>query len=457
MHALAPFRSRITVVSPVHASARAHAARYADRAHAARHADRAHRAHRAHDALRSALALLAELALLAALTWLALAPGALPLHAQAPPPPSAPPSAAPAPAPDSIRTFSSTHIDSTRLYYTRVVTLPPRVDTLIDTLWCSAAGCGPNPPALAAGVPFGIFALWNDGQRLASPVDFTGSQDYTSPETIVATVANARAARHRLVLVLTGGNSADYITNGKFDLTKWKRRIDQYDTAPIRLAIAAGVADGTVLGNSLMDEPEHRKWGGVPTKPLLDSMAAYAKRVFPTLPMGPSHGPNGYYQWRPTERYRVVDYVLNQYNFWVTNGDVAAWRDKVLAQAKLDGVGVLFSMNILDGGQNAPRDGTWTCPGTTSAGRGTYEPACRMTATQIRTYGRTLGPSGCALFMWRYDTLALARTDNQQAMRDVAATLATAPGRTCTRSAPAGFLASLTSVFSGLGGWWRER
>jgi hypothetical protein len=80
-----------------------------------------------------------------------------------------------------------------------------------------------------------------------------------------------------------------------------------------------------------------------------------------------------------------------------------------------------------------------------------------MTATQIRTFGQTLGPSGCALLMWRYDSLALARTDNQQAMRDVAATLATAPGRTCTRSAPAGFLASLTSVFSGLGGWWRER
>src|SRR5690242_17019810 len=184
MHALAPSRSGITIAPS---------------------------RRRPRRTLLAALALLAELALLAALTWLALAPGARPLHAQSP-------------AADSIRTFRSTHTDSTRLYYTRVVTQPPRVDTLIDTLWCSATGCGPNPPALAAGVPFGIFALWNGGERLASPVDFTGSQDYTSPETVVATVANARAARHRLVLVLTGGNSADYITNGKFDLSKWKRR-----------------------------------------------------------------------------------------------------------------------------------------------------------------------------------------------------------------------------------------
>ena len=120
-----------------------------------------------------------------------------------------------------------------------------------------------------------------------------------------------------------------------------------------------------------MDEPENKKWGGVMTKPLLDSMAAYAKQYFPTLPMGPSHGPNGYYQWRPNERYRVVDYVLNQYAYWVTNGDVAEWRDKVLAQAKRDGVGVAFSMNILNGGETASRDGRWACPAGTSAGRGT--------------------------------------------------------------------------------------
>ena len=352
--------------------------------------------------------------------------------------------------PDSIRTFRSAHTDSTRIYFTRVVVQPPRVDTLVDTLWCTATGCGPTPPAIARGVPFGPFALWTDGQRIQTAVAFTGSQDYTSPETVIPTIANARAAGHRLILVLTGGGAAEYSTNGKFDLAKWKRRMDQYATTPIRDAIAAGVADGTVLGNSLMDEPEHRKWGGVVTKPLLDSMAAYARRYFPTLPMGPSHGPTGYYQWRPTERYRVVDYVLNQYNYWVTNGDVAAWRDRVLAQARLDGVGVAFSMNILDGGQNAPRDGTWTCPSGTSAGRGTYEPACRMTAAQIRTYGQELGPSGCAMLMWRYDSLALAGTDNQHAMRDVAATLAKALSRTCTRSEPVGFLASLAAVFSGL-------
>ena len=336
--------------------------------------------------------------------------------------------------PDSTRTFSSTHIDSTRVYFTQVVFQPPRVDTLIDTLWCTADKCSVTPPQpVALGVPFGPFALWSGSHPATTALPFSVSQNYTSPQNVVSLIANARATGQKLILVLTGGGQAQYSTNGAFDLAKWQARIDQYNTAPIRDAIAAGVADGTVLGNSLMDEPEHKNWGGVMTKPLLDTMAAYAKVYFPTLPMGPSHGPNGYYLWRPNERYRVVDYVVSQYNYWVTDANVAAWRDKVLAQAKLDGVAVAFSMNILDGGQNAARDGAWSCPAGMSAGRGTHEPACRMTATQIRDWGKALGPAGCAMLMWRYEDKAMGLPDNQQAMRDVAAALAKAPRRACTR------------------------
>ncbi|HET9041022.1 MAG TPA: hypothetical protein VFN40_12670 [Gemmatimonadales bacterium] len=333
--------------------------------------------------------------------------------------------------PDSTRTFSSTHTDSTRIYFTQVVYQPPRV----DTLWCSTTGCSPTRPAPdpPLGVPFGPSGLWKDGQAAPTQVAFTASQNYTSPDNVIRLIASARAAKQKLILSMTGGAPKQYSTNGAFDLRKWEARIDQYNTPAIRDAIAAGVADGTVLGNSLMDEPEHKNWGGAMSKPLLDTMAGYAKQYFPTLPMGPSHGPNGYYQWRPAERYRVVDYVLNQYNYWVTDGDVAAWREKVLAQAKLDGVGVGFSMNILDGGEPAPRNGAWNCPTGTSAGHGTHEPACRMTATQIRDWGKALGPSGCVMMMWRYDSTAMTRPDNVQAMRDVAAALATARGRTCTR------------------------
>jgi hypothetical protein len=319
----------------------------------------------------------------------------------------------------------------------RMRRLPAALALLVA--WGGAAPLGgqssDRPQAPRLGVPFGPFGLWERTSPRATAIRFTASQNFTSPETVVALIDNARAAKQSLILVLTGGNMGQYSSDGAFDLAKWERRIDQYNTPAIRDAIAAGVADGTVIANSLIDEPEHKKWGPSMTKALIDSMAAYAKVDFPTLPMGPSHGPNGYYQWHPNERYRVVDYVLNQYNWRVEKGDIAAWRDKVLAQARLDGVAVAFSLNIIDGGETAPKDGSWNCPAGTSAGRGTKNPNCRMTAAQIRDWGKLIGPSGCALMMWRYNEEAMEQPDNQQAMADVAAALAQVPRRPCTRPA----------------------
>lgn len=357
----------------------------------------------------------------------------------------------PAQAPDSSRTDSAAHYSTTtRLYFTRVATVPAPLPSGVDTTrygldslrlaWWSTGRLEDSArvvrlaPAITRGVPFGPFDLWNNGTLAWGPGPFTASQNYTSPANLIPTILAARARGQHLVLALTGGAPSQYSTNGKFDLAKWKARIDQYNTAPLKAAVAAAVSDGTVLGNSLMDEPEHRNWGGVMTKPTLDSMAAYAKQVFPTLPMGPSHGPNGYYLWRPTERYRVVDYVLNQYNFWVTNGNIAAWRDKVLAQARLDGnIAVAFSINLIDGGQNAPRDGRWVCPAGTSDGRGNYDPACRMTAAQIRDWGLALGPAGCFMAMWELNDVTFAKAANLAAMAEVADSLARVPRRRCAR------------------------
>jgi len=347
------------------------------------------------------------------------------------------PALLPAQTPDPIPSFNSINLDSTHSDSTKV-DFRPRAESSTDTIGCHGAGCRAGPPnqdprtPVRTGVPFGPVGLWIGGKPNPSPVTFTVSQNFASPGNVVPMIEKARRAGQSLILALPG-QPQEYLSGGKFVLALWEQDMDRYNTAPIRDAIAAGVADGSVIANSLMDEPENKKWGGVMTKPLIDSMAAYTKRYFPTLPVGPSHGPNGYYQWRPDERYQVVDYVRNQYNWWVTKGDVEGWRDNVLKQARRDGVAVAFSMNILDGGQPAPRDGGWSCPSGTSGGPGTRKPACRMSASQIRDWGKALGPHGCALLMWRYDADAMEREDNQEAMRDVAAALAKAPNPGCER------------------------
>jgi hypothetical protein len=292
----------------------------------------------------------------------------------------------------------------------------------------------------AVGIPFGPFGLWSSYTSVKwGPTPFTTSQNYTDPAGIVTQIATARSMHQKLVLAMTGGPKTPYQTNGNFDLAKWKARMDLFNTSTIKSAVAAGVADGTIIGNSLIDEPEHALWGTGLNKSVLNGMATYAKQYFPTLPMGVNHGANAYYTWRTGERYTSVDYVQNNYVWYVTNGDVAAYRDKVLAQARLDGVGVGFSLNILDGGVKIAgcTSGTACCPLTTTGGIGTFAGAggqnCRMTAANVRDWGRVLGVAGCMMLMWRYDDAFASDPNNVQAFKDVAVALAGAPSKACRR------------------------
>jgi hypothetical protein len=182
-------------------------------------------------------------------------------------------------------------------------------------------------------------------------------------------IAAARGKGVRLVLAMTGGPN-DVTTNGKFDLAKWKARMDRLNTSTIKKAVADGVADGTIVGNKLIDEPEHPKWGGVPTKAMIDEMATYAKRIFPTLPMGIGHGAPGF-KWRSGERYKVLDWVSVQYVWNYNQGDVTAWRAQVLNFAGNNGVRPMFSLNILNGGV---RDRTAAGIARTRAARGRGRP-----------------------------------------------------------------------------------
>jgi hypothetical protein len=304
-------------------------------------------------------------------------------------------------------------------------------DRLADTAVVTVAATAPSVSGL--GIPFGPFGAWAGPTLQPNTALFSLSQGSLSASDILDRIAGARANKVKLLLAMTGGKHSNYLTNGVFDLAKWEAKMDTYNTAAIKTAIAAGVADGTIVGAALLDEPNHASWGGNITKPMLDQMATYVKAMFPTLSVGVNNGPVGF-RWRATERYRVVDYVLNQYNWWVTKGNVVAWRDSVLAQAALDGVGVGFSLNLLDGGV-VDKDGTYDCTGAGQAGIGTYSPSCRMTPTQVRDYGLALGPAGCALLMWQYDSAFMADPGNLQVFKDLAGRLASLPRKSCRRTA----------------------
>jgi hypothetical protein len=294
------------------------------------------------------------------------------------------------------------------------------------------------PPAAKKGIPFGPSGLWETTTSIhaVGSASFTASVDGVTAATLVDRLAAARKKGLRILINMTGGGHENYLTDGVFDLAKWRARMDTYNTPAIKAAVAAAVADGTITGNSVMDEPhvsgggDGNTWGppGTMTKARVDDLCSYVKKMFPTLQVGVAHGHDVF---EPTKSYKVCEFIIAQYS--VRKGDVMAWRDAALAMGKRDGHAIAFSINILSGGEQAERDGKWDCPLTTTGGRGTYEPNCRMTAAQVLAFGKVLGPAGCVFNMWRYDDSFMSKADNQKAFADLATLLAAAPAKECRR------------------------
>jgi hypothetical protein len=285
---------------------------------------------------------------------------------------------------------------------------------------CTSLGVAPRvdtvriPAPLSSFVPFAFGP--DDMYRGAnSATGFTAGQSYADPEGLVALLAKLRANKQRAFLALTGGKHDPYLTNGKFDLAKWKAGTARYNTRTLRAALDSGVADGTILGYNMLDEPPHPTWGGIFTKPLVDSMAAYCKTLFPFMPCGVSVN----YRWRPNERYNLVDFIVAQ--TWMESQTPASFRDSAVAMAKRDGVGLVLAMNLFGA---APTAGCEP--------RGSQ---CLMRPAEVRDWGRTFisEPYACALIMWHYEAPMWARDEYQTQFRDVSSLARTRVSKPCRR------------------------
>lgn len=246
---------------------------------------------------------------------------------------------------------------------------------------------------------------------------FGGTVMYVHPWGIITLLNGMRAHNIRGFLKLTGEPHSTYMTAGKFDFDKWKAGTDQYDTPEIKAAIAASVADGTLLGYSMIDEPNRYDWNGSIDKATLDRMATYSRSIFPTLPTAAVLP----YSWRPTERYHVMDVIIA--GTWKPTLTPQAFRDSAIATAKANGIGLAFALNIMAAPQVKgcePRS-----PGSRT---------CLMTPAQIKEWGVTLGEASCGMFMWTYEERLFARSAYVQAFKHVADQLAAQPARACGRS-----------------------
>ncbi len=285
---------------------------------------------------------------------------------------------------------------------------------------------GPNGPdslyaGIGQGIPFGEFDLPTGEFRLP----YTGAVLAVRRSNAASILRSAQAGKLRLVLNLAGASRHYTNPDGTFNLALWKSRIDLYrdvDFGPY-------VTEGLVLAHFLIDEPGAAgTWGGQPvSRADIEEMARYSKSIWPTLPTA-VRAPPGWLLAGDTT-YRDLDIAWAQWagplHGPATGLTPEQFRDKNVAQAKRLGLGLIFGMNYLNGG-----DGSSGVPGTS-----TNPQWWQMSSAELVRVGTLLvqAPYSCAFLSWHYAPDYVGRSDVRAALDSVAAVAATRGGTSCLR------------------------
>jgi hypothetical protein len=232
--------------------------------------------------------------------------------------------------------------------------------------------------------------------------------------TLLAKLEAARRTNGR-VLIGFAGNEGQYRDSGGFSLPTWKQRVDEFRD----IDLSSYIADGTLIGHFIMDEPNDRSnWNGHQVSLAdIEAMARYSKEIWPDLPAVIRAWPDylkGY-------QYRYLDAAWAQYH--ERFGSIDDFIAENVRDAQASGLALVLGLNVLAGGG---KDGL----------PGYHSDKYAMTASQVRAWGTTLlsQPYVCAFFMFRFNPDYFARADIQEAMTELSAKAQSIPHRPCRRS-----------------------
>jgi hypothetical protein len=279
----------------------------------------------------------------------------------------------------------------------------------------SAAPPAPLPaPSTQQGIPFGFFM--GDYYQLGPTL--TATLRGASVGAVVKYLQVARERGARVFIQFAGGRDKYLDSEGNFSLAKWRDRVAPYKSVDL----SSYIADGTLAAHYLIDEPEDpSRWNGKPVDYReLEEAAKYSKEVFPGLTTIVRVVPT----WLQGAPFRWVSLDAAWAQYTASKGDVTLYRDTQIAAARDQGLGLMFSLNVLDGG-----DGSSGRPGT-SSGRH------NMSALELATYGKALieAPYACGLMMWREDADYVAAPEIRSAMEVLSAQAKARPASSCNQA-----------------------
>ena len=244
----------------------------------------------------------------------------------------------------------------------------------------------PSAAGFAGGIPLGTFNLPNTafGDR------YNGAHRNILPADLLASLSAIQSRGGRVVLVLAGGPNNYKDADGHFSFDLWRSRVDRFRSVDF----SSFVADGTVFGHYLLDEPnDPANWNGEPIPgDTLEAMARHSKQIWPELATIVRVEPA--YLGKFGIDYQYLDAAWAQYVF--RKGDVRDFTSRNVADAQSLGLGLVVGLNILGGG-----------PGGVA-----------MTAAEVRDWGSVLLSSSypCAFISWKYDATYLGSAEVGEAM-----------------------------------------
>ncbi len=129
------------------------------------------------------------------------------------------------------------------------------------------------------GIPFGP----NNMRATYMTSMYNGTQLGITAPYFLSELRMARSKGGRFVQKMAGKRDEDIQNaDGTFSLTKWKALVNTFKGIDFN----SYIADGTLMGHFLIDEPEFAKrWGGKAiSQATIEEMARYSKQLWPNLP-----------------------------------------------------------------------------------------------------------------------------------------------------------------------------
>jgi hypothetical protein len=267
---------------------------------------------------------------------------------------------------------------------------------------------GPSVPPTHVGIPFGPAHM--PPERFA---EYSGTiYTATKPDRLMRDLETARRANTRMFISFVGNAQFFRDSNG-FSLTMWKQRVDRFRG----LDLIPYIADGTIIGHFILDEPDDpSNWNGIRVpQAMIEEMASYSKQLWPTMVAMVRTFP-----WY-LEGHQYPHLDANRVQYLDRFSPIDSFINANVQGTQALGLALVGGLNVLNGGSK-----TSGIPGRKVGKFG-------MNPDELRSWGkRYLSESYiCAFILYEYDSTYLSRPGIREALAELGEVARSRPKKEC--------------------------